>query len=427
MRGESGSWAIKWNNFDSAMLVLLGIMVAFGLLSVYSSSYPLAIAKGYPGYFYVARQACFAAFGVALMIGGMFSPPRVLRHLSPWFLLLCIVMLILTPIFGCGSAKRWISVGPLTLQASEWAKVALILYGSHFISRNKHALKTNFFGTTFFLLTVVMLIVALVMSQPHLSGALIILAAGAILCWFGGIPTRHLVICAIIIALFMPAGIVLFAKPYQIQRILNYFNPHEDPLGRDYQQIHARNAFIRGGLFGRGFCDGREKQLYLPAAPTDFPLATIAEECGLISTLSVLAFYMVLTFYGFGVARSCCSHFGKVLSASITTLIVGQAALSIAVNMGKLPTTGIPLPLISYGGNSLAATLLALGLLFNMSLHDRTSDTMEAKAQNEWGTNDSYGSWGDRRAYLSSHSRLRGAKKAQCRDKHSVRWRIAGA
>ncbi|MCS7253616.1 MAG: putative peptidoglycan glycosyltransferase FtsW [Armatimonadota bacterium] len=419
---------VNWGSHDNIMFGSLLVMVAFGLLSIYSASYPVAVAQERAGYFYVAKQACYAIFGCILMFAAMFCPPTALRKLSFWFMLCCIIALILTPFLGQGDVKRWIGIGPLTLQASEWTKIALILYGADLLSRRRHSGDTSFVGMALPMLIVTALCTGLVLAQPHLSGALMILISAALVCWFGGMPLRYFARCAAIVLLVMLIISPFCIKSYQWERLLAHFDPHEDPTGEDYQQLRARAAFIRGGIFGRGFCEGKEKQLYLPAAPTDFILSTIGEEGGLKFTLPVVLFYAWLVCYGFAVARNCRSQFGATLSSSITAFIAAQAAFSIAVNIGVIPTTGIPLPLISYGGNSLATTLLGFGLLFNTSLHRNACDSYsEAMSQYEKRSNDGYGGRRDRGAHISSHSSRRRGGTAFGGRKSGVRWHIAGA
>lgn len=419
--------AATWGSFDNAMLVLSFVAVAFGLLAIYSASYPTAIAQNRVGYFYVVRQACYGAFGGAIMVAVMFCPPTILRRLSLWFLFCCIAALILTLFLAHGDVKRWIKIGPITLQASEWAKMALILYGADFLSRMRQRGETSFVSAALPMFIVVMLLSVLVWVQPHLSGALMILLSGALVCWFGSMQLRRLAQCAAVALLLMLILAPLLVRQYQWERLIGHIEARKDLLEKDYQRFHARAAFLRGGVFGRGFCKGKEKQLYLPAAHTDFIFSTIAEEGGLIATSAIIAFYLWLMCYGFGVARSCSSHFGVIVSSTVVAFIAIQAALSIAVNMGILPTTGIPLPLISYGGNSLAATLFGLGLLFNASLHKDVPDMpLEAVSKNAKRPNSGHGGGRNGRAHISSYSSRRGGRAAADGRKGGVRWRIAG-
>ncbi len=417
-----------WGSFDNAMLVLSLVAVAFGLLAIYSASYPTAIAQNRVGYFYVVRQACYALFGGAIMIAVMFCSPRALRRLSFWFLVVCAGALILTLFLAHGEVKRWVRIGPITLQASEWAKVALILYGAEFLSRRRRSRDESFVKAALPLLSVIMLFTILVWAQAHLSGALLVLMSGVLVCWFGNMRLRHLIYCAAIVLSVILLAAPLLVRRYQWERLIDHINSRKDMLGKDYQRFHARSAFLRGGVFGCGFCKGVEKQLYLPAVLTDFIFSSIAEEGGLIATLAIVVFYGWLVWYGFKVAMSCSSRFGMALCSSIVTLIAMQAALHIAINMGILPTTGIPLPLISYGGNSLVTTLLGLGLLFNMSLHKDVPDMpLEAVSQNAGHSNSGHGSGRNRWTYISSCSSRRGNRATARVRKGSVRWRIAGS
>jgi cell division protein FtsW len=397
---EGEGW--RWEGSDSIMFATVTILVAIGLLFVYSASYPVAISQGRPPYFYLAKQLCFAVLGYILMIGVMFCSQAQLRRLSKVFLFCCIVALILTPLLSHDPVKRWIKIGPITLQASEWTKFALILYSANFLSRNQRNLRENF-GVTLHILLLTSFLTSLVFLQPHLSGAFFILVAGILPWLLAGAPWRYILRCFLFVALI---GMMLipFLHRYQLERFVCHFSHTRDPQGAHYQITRAKNAFIRGGFMGVGFCNGREKQLYLPAAHTDFILATIAEEGGLKVVLPIICFYILLATLGFNVARKCSDKFYAILSSSVVVIVMLQAVLNIAVNTGILPTAGIPLPLLSYGGNSLAATLLGLGFVFNASIHANSLNAQSKVTVRDGRANIHHGSRRDRRAHISSNS-----------------------
>ncbi|HID07955.1 MAG TPA: cell division protein FtsW [Armatimonadetes bacterium] len=369
MRKMAQRQQFSWTRADAVMLATVMVYLALGLLWQFSASYPYALARGLSEYHYVVRQSAYTIVGVLLMIMVATCSYELLRRFSVIFLVGIIFALCLTLTrfgYSIGGAKRWIAVGPLTFQASEWAKIALVLYGAGFLSRNVRKVRHNI-AVTLHLLGVTAILAVLVLLQPHFSGAVLLGIIGAVMCFLGGARKRHLAVIAICVALMAPLIGKYTLREYQRKRWAEFWDRKVDVLREDYQRWHAQLALRAGGITGRGLCQSREKQLYLPAAHTDFIFPTIGEECGLLATLGILLFYGLMAWYGFGIACNTRDQFGALLAAGVTSLILIQAVLNIGVALGILPTTGVPLPFLSIGGNALVCTLIGMGLLFNVS------------------------------------------------------------
>ncbi len=349
------------------VVVTLGL-VAFGLVMVYSaSSARAALAADDPAY-YLKRQAAYALLGIVALVLLSRTDYRRLRYVVPPLLLASFVLLVAVLVVGTpvNGAKRWLTLGPATLQPSELAKLALALWVAAYLSRTP---APRSLGELIRPIGIVFgAVLALVLIEPDLGTAIsVAIMLSAILVVAG---TRFVTLAgagAIAVSLVLAA---IWLEPYRRERILSFLDPWQDPQGAGFQSVQAMLALGSGGFFGVGLGESVQKVYYLPEASTDMIFAIIGEELGLFGAFSVLAAFVAFGYAGFNVALSCREPFGKLLAAGITALICGQAAVNVSAVMGLAPLTGIPLPLVSYGGSSLIVMLASVGILLNIAVND---------------------------------------------------------
>jgi cell division protein FtsW len=348
------------------VVVTLGL-VAFGLVMVYSaSSARAALAADDPAY-YLKRQAAYAFLGVVALVLLSRTDYRRLRYVVPPLLLTSFALLVAVLVLGTpvNGARRWLTFGPATLQPSELAKLALALWVAAYLSRSPAPRSVGelvrpigvVFGAA----------LGLILIEPDLGTAISILVMLAAVLVVAGTRLSTLVGAGAIVASLVLAAIWL--EPYRRDRIFSFLDPWQDPQGAGFQSVQAMLALGSGGFFGVGLGESVQKVYYLPEASTDMIFAIIGEELGLFGAFAVLAAFVVLGYAGFNVALACRDRFGKLLAAGITALICGQAAVNVSAVMGLAPLTGIPLPLVSYGGSSLIVMLASVGILLNIAVN----------------------------------------------------------
>ncbi len=351
------------------LLTTLALLL-FGLVMVYSASFVEAINDGADPAYYVIRQIGFACAGV--VVGFCFW-----KYLSPSLLQgpllyvgwgLAFFMMLLTAIMGTEElgAQRWLVIGPISLQPSEFMKIALIAMAARLITelREGESLKLVTGKALMFIALPIALICT---TQSDLGTTAICIVGVLAVLWLGEIPMRLIITSLVIITILGVLAIVLVG--YRSSRFA-YLDPWNDGYGgygAGYTIIHAYYAFAEGGLFGVGLGNSREKYLYLPEAETDFIFAIVGEELGLVGALVVIILYVVFLAAGLFIAKSARSDFSTMLAGSFAIMIVFQAFLNIGCAIGLFPTTGKPLPFISSGGSSLIATLIMVGLILSVS------------------------------------------------------------
>ena len=352
-------------------------LLAVGVAAVFDASYARSMDlrnTGNDAFFFLKRQAVFAAIGLACMLAmSRFNYWKLKRFAGP-VLIASIFMLAMVwlPTIGItrNGASRWIGYGPIQLQPSEVAKLALVVYLAAILSRGAHNIR-SFWDGLFIPLAVIGAIVVLVEREPDLGTAFIILMASLTLLYLAGARKRHLGgILATCGVLFVLAS--LFSHSFRAGRIQTFLNPDSDPTGRGYQISHGLMAVGSGRITGVGLGAGREK-FYIPEANTDFIFATIAEETGLVGCLIVIGLLAAVGLQGFRIASRTRDPFGSLLAAGIAAMISWQAIVNIAVVTGSIPATGVPLPFISYGGSSVLFLLIGIGILLNISQHPDAS------------------------------------------------------
>jgi cell division protein FtsW len=347
------------------------LLLALGLVMVLSASSVDQMDKTGSPYVLLQKQAIWVAIGLPLMWVASQLSPKAFRALAYPLLLLSVLalMLVLVPGLGrtAGGATRWISFGSFQLQPSEPAKLALVLWGADLLARKeKLGMLTEWRQLLIPLLPGTGLVVLLVMLGNDLGTTLVLLTIFLALLWVVGAPGRLFVGMSGLIGVLV--GILIVVEPYRLQRLTGFLDPSGDPLNTNYQSRQGLYAVASGGWFGTGLGEGRAKWLYLPHGETDFIFANIGEELGLIGTLVVLGLFGLLAYAGLRIARRAVKDtFLRLAAAGATAWLVVQALVNIGAVIGVLPITGIPLPLVSYGGSALVPTLLALGMLLSFA------------------------------------------------------------
>ena len=360
---------------DKLLFTSTLVLVCASLVMVYSSSAVIGLEQYHqrPTYF-LWKQATFALLGLALMPLLMKVDYRNYRQpLVIWTALAMVgVALVGTLVFGprLNGARRWFGVAGIGVQPSEFAKIVVVFFVAAILERRMDRIDELRFS----LVPVGIVlggVVGLIMLQPDLGTALSIIVIVAAMIFAAGINYRYIV--GLLLVSLPAAYVVLMSADYRRRRMTVFLNPWEDPLGDGFQVIQSLIAVGTGGVFGRGLMAGVQKLFYLPYPHTDFIYAVIGEELGLLGTTVVLACFCVIAWRGLRTAMRAPDRFGAFLALGLTAMIVVQAFFNISVVLGLLPTKGIPLPFVSFGGSSLLASMIGMGILLNVSQHASTS------------------------------------------------------
>ncbi|MGJ9423212.1 putative lipid II flippase FtsW [Aeromicrobium sp. CF3.5] len=346
----------------TALLLGLGLIMVLSASSVYAR-----MANGGTGntYSVFIRQAMFAVLGLGGAYVAARMPLATMRRLVTPVLLVSVGLVVATFFLGVEirGNKNWIPLfGGFMLQPSEFAKLAVVLWIGHWFASHAKAMQTP----RLILLPMVpitMTITMLVVLQRDLGTALVLFSVIIGMLWVAGLPARQM--SAVGAGVFALLVLFVATAPHRVARLLNFTNPLADPENAGYQSIHASMALARGGFWGVGLGGSRQKWGALPEAHTDFILAVMGEELGLLGTLVVLSLFLVLAVAGIRIATRARDPFARYVAAGITIWIVAQTAINVGMVLGLLPVIGIPLPLMSYGGSSLLVTLVAMGVLLN--------------------------------------------------------------
>jgi cell division protein FtsW len=349
-------------------LITLGL-VGFGIAMVFSSSAVVAKEKfGDPNYF-AFKQLISATLGLAVMFIVMKVDYHVYRRPAVVFSLLAVVVALLVLVFFLATSAnthRWIQLPGFSIQPSELAKLALIFFLAYFLERRKGTVNDLAF-TLIPVGVIVAILAGLIILQPDLGTAVSLLVVSVTLLFVAGLDLRWLAVSAVFaVPLFYQ---LVFRVKYRRERILAFMDPWEQPLGRGFQIIQSLLSVASGGIAGLGYMEGKQKLFYLPEAHTDFIFAVVGEELGLIGTFALLTLFALFFWRGVRVAMRAPDVFGFYLALGITTMICIQAFINMSVVLGLLPTKGIPLPFLSYGGSSFVVMLASVGILLNVSQH----------------------------------------------------------
>ncbi len=349
------------------------IMLSMGIIMVFSASAPFSYSTYRDVYYILKRQLLYAVIGFVAMLIVINMDYRIFGKLSPLLLVASIALLILVLVPGIGieenNSRRWLELG-VRFQPSEIAKLAVILFFSHSLSKGKDKLDSFFKGLVPYLL-LVGIIAGLLLLEPHLSCTIIIIIIASIILFCAGAKIKHFII------LFVPmAGAfaaLIIKVDYMRARVLSFLDPWSDMQDTGYNAVQSLYAIGSGGVFGRGLGKSMQKFLYLPYPHNDFVFSVIAEELGFIGVLTIIILFMMFTWRGIKVAVNAPDLFGSLAAMGITFLITVQALLNIAVVTSSIPPTGVSLPFFSYGGTSLVSLMGAVGILLSISRYSNYS------------------------------------------------------
>ncbi|MFN3885108.1 MAG: putative lipid II flippase FtsW [Rhodocyclaceae bacterium] len=353
-------------------------LLLIGLVMVYSASIATAEGSAFtrhqPTYFLV-RHAVFLAVGLVSALIAFQIPLRFWQQFAPWLFLIGIVLLVIVLIPHIGravnGAQRWIGLGPINVQPSEFMKLFAVLYAADYTARKLTEMGS--FRRGFVPLAGVMIIVAaLLLREPDFGAFVVIVSIALGILFLGGMNGR--LFAFLIIAMAIAFALLILSSPYRWERIISYMDPWRDAFGKGYQLSHALIAFGRGEWFGVGLGASVEKLFYLPEAHTDFLLAVIAEELGFVGVVTIVLLFALLTWRAFMVGRQALlldRVYASLVAQGIGIWLGLQSFINMGVNMGLLPTKGLTLPLMSFGGSGLVANCLALAVLLRVDYENR--------------------------------------------------------
>lgn len=368
MAARTGAATLKptLRGIDFALLLDVAVLLVAGLVMVYSASFGLDMARlGRPTTYFLVRQVEWAAIGCVALVAMALIPYEAWRRWSKWILggaLAILVLLLLLP-ESDQPAQRWLLGN--SVQPGEFVKLAVIIYIADWLASKGPKIRQVTYGMVPFAV-ILGVVTGLIVLQPNFSTAFLIVSTAVTMFFVAGADLSQMAIGGLVGGASL--ALLVRISPYRWQRVLTFLkDPLQDPLGRGYQTARAIFALQAGGIGGVGLGGSVQKMGYLYAPHTDAIFAIIGEELGLIGGVAVLVLYGVLAYRGLHIARRCDSAFGALLAVGVTSLIILQAALHIAVVTATVPFTGITLPLISFGGSSLVASMAALGLLLSVS------------------------------------------------------------
>ena len=353
---------------DIILIFVTLILITIGTVMIYSSSSILAMERFKDGQYFIKKQIFFVFLGLGIMVLLTKIPYHHLKKLAYPGILLSVglLVLLLIPPFGirAGHATRWLRTGVFSFQVSEMAKVSVVLFLAHFLSRKAGHLR-EFKRGILIPLSVTLLIVGLILLEPDFGTAAITVVILILMLYLSGSRILHL---AGIAAAFVPVGVwLVIHKNYRLERLMSFFDPWKDPLKSGFHIIQSLLSFGSGGAFGVGLGDSMQKLFYLPEPHTDFILAVIAEEMGFIGVAVIISLFVVFIVRGFLISLRGPDLFGALLAIGLTMIIALEAFINIAGVMGLIPVKGLALPFISYGGTSLIMSLTAVGILLSVS------------------------------------------------------------
>jgi cell division protein FtsW len=364
--------------YDRSLAWAALLLAAAGLVMVYSSSIATSESSRFTGNnaaWFLARHAVFLAVALSAAIAVFLVPALWWQKAAPWLFLVGVLMLVAVLVPGLGrevnGARRWLALPVISVQPSELVKLAAVLYAADYTAR-KHAVMKSFKRGLLPMLAVMLLVSWLLLREPDF-GALVVIAVTAFgILFLGGMNGRHF--AALVGMLAAGFAVLVVASPYRMQRIFGFMDPWSDAFGKGYQLSHALIAFGRGEWLGVGLGASVEKLHYLPEAHTDFLLAVIAEEVGFVGVAMVIALFVWIVARAFAIGRQATlkeRHFASLAAQGIGIWVGFQALVNMGVNMGLLPTKGLTLPLMSYGGSGLFANFVALAILLRIDWENR--------------------------------------------------------
>ena len=352
---------------DYMLLTVVLVLVAIGIVMVYSASSVIAGARFGDSNYYLKRHIMRVCIGLVSMFIVYRINYRHFQKVALPGLFLSIGLLLLMLFAGSESVNgsvRWLSFGSFSFQPSEIAKFALVFYVADSLVRKQDKLG-SFFDGYFPLLLIVTGVSLLILMEPDFGSTVIIAAVIFTMFFLGNVRLHHLLATAVAALPFF--AVAVYTSPYRFQRLLGFLKPGEDLLGSNYQINQSLISLGSGGFFGVGIGQSKEKSFFLPEPFTDFIYSILGEEMGFIGALFVLVLFLVILWQGLSIARRAPDLYGSLLASGITFTIIVAAFTNIGVVCGLLPTTGLPMPFVSYGGTSLILSLTAFGVLLNIS------------------------------------------------------------
>ena len=363
---------------DGLLLWASIALLAIGLVMVYSASIAMAEGSRFTGNqsgYFLLRHAVFLAIGVVMGTMAFQIPLRLWQQASPWLFLIGVALLVvvLIPYIGrsVNGAQRWIGLGPINLQPSELMKVFAVLYAADYTTRKLDDM-ASFMRGFVPMLVVMVLVGALLLREPDFGAFVVIISIAVGILFLGGINAR--LFASVIVVMAIAFVILIWASPYRRERIFGFMDPWQDAFGKGYQLSHALIAFGRGEWLGVGLGASVEKLFYLPEAHTDFLLAVIAEELGFAGVCAVIGLFAILVQRAFAIGRQALvldRVYAGLVAQGVGIWIGVQGFINMGVNMGLLPTKGLTLPLMSFGGSGVVANCLALGILLRVDWENR--------------------------------------------------------
>jgi cell division protein FtsW len=352
--------------------IVVSCLIFIGVIMIYSSSGIYAMQNFGDSLYYLKRHVMSLLAGIVMMGIVMAIDYRILKKFAKpmMFVALGLLILVLLPGIGRSSsgAQRWLRLGPFSIQPSEFIKIAVLIYTADYLARKQGRIMSFWQGFAP-ILCVLGLTSALIMKQPDFGSMVLIGLVVLIMIFIAGARFRHL---GLLVLAALPIFYFLIVRVgYRWRRIVTFLDPWKDPAGAGFQLTQSQIALGSGGLFGLGLGKSVQKLFYLPAAHTDFILSIIGEEMGFLGAFIVVALFIAFIVQGFRIAKRTHDAFGYFLGIGIVSMIGIQASLNIGVSIGALPTKGLPLPFISYGGSALISAMMMVGLLLNIS---RTQD-----------------------------------------------------
>lgn len=365
-------------SYDQTLLWVVLCLLGISLVMVYSASIAIAEADkgvGHNSSYYLTHQAAFIFVAMAAAFVAFNIPIAWWQKMAPYLFLIGLALLVLVLIPGigikAGGSRRWLRLFVINPQPSEFMKLFAAMYVADYTVR-KAAVMDSFTKGFMPMLVVMLLVGGLLLREPDFGAFAVIAAISISILWLGGINGR--IFAGLLVLLVVGFIFLIWSSPYRLERVIGFMDPWADPYGKGYQLSHALIAFGRGEWFGVGLGASVEKLLYLPEAHTDFLLAVIAEEIGFIGVLAVIGMFVWIVIRAFGIAKEAIEnerYFAALLSQGIGVWIGVQAIINIGVNMGLLPTKGLTLPLLSFGGSSMLANCVAMAIMLRIDYENR--------------------------------------------------------
>jgi rod shape determining protein RodA len=345
---------------------LIMILISTGIMNIFSAS----ASYRFTGMSFSVKQLYWMTGGLMLMIVVCSIDYHIFEDLSYWFYGAVLLMLVLVMLVGKTTmgATRWLNLGFMSIQPSEPMKIVIIMTFARYFSKN-YAVEGIGFREIFYPLLLLGVPALLIMKQPDLGTAILVILVASSIMVFVGIRWKLIVSGLLALAPAIYLGWHYYLREYQKNRILNFLNPERDPLGSGYHLIQSKIAVGSGGFFGKGFLKGTQSQLrFLPEQHTDFAFSVFAEEWGLVGCLILLVLYLFLVLWGLQIAGRCNDQFGRLLAVGVTAMIFWHIVINIGMVIGLFPVVGVPLPFLSYGGTSLITSMTGVAILLNISM-----------------------------------------------------------